>query len=188
MTVKGVDISAYQPEFDPSGWDFVFIKATEGRSWKSSVRHKQATAARDAGAVVGFYHFLWPGNIAAQAAYFVEHAPLRPGDVLACDWEDNLEGTAASCAEKDAFLAEVKRLRPEHRVVLYCNRDFWFHRDTTSGCADGLWIADLTTAGRPRIRHPWTFHQYSHAGNLDRNVAAFPTRAALRAWATELTA
>ncbi|MFF3551912.1 glycoside hydrolase family 25 protein [Streptomyces tsukubensis] len=184
MTVRGVDVSAYQPTYDASGLGFVFVKATEGRTWTSPVQAKQAATARDAGAVVGFYHFLWPGQIAAQAAYFVAQADSRPGDVLACDWETTADGTAASCAEKDAFLAEVERLRPGHRTVLYCNTDFWLHRDTTSRCGDGLWIADVTTAGQPRIQHSWVFHQYSISGGLDRDVANFPTTAALRTWST----
>ncbi|WP_424216648.1 GH25 family lysozyme (plasmid) [Streptomyces sp. BI20] len=183
MTVNGVDISSYQPDFDPTGWDFVFVKATEGRTWTSPVQQKQAAAARAAGAVVGFYHFLWPGNIAAQAAAFVERCASRPGDVLACDWETNLDGTAPTCEEKDVFLAEVSRLRPHHRVLLYCNADFWLRRDTTSRCGDGLWIADYTTKGKPRVTHPWLIHQYSDADGLDRNVARFASRAAMREWA-----
>lgn len=157
MTVNGVDVSAYQPTYATKGLDFVFVKATEGHTWTSPVQGKQVTAARDAGTVVGFYHFLWPGDIGAQAAHFVGQCASRPGDILACDWETTSDGTAASCAEKDAFLAEVKRLRPGLRTVLYCNTDFWHHRDTTSHCGDGLWIADVTTAGHPRVTHPWTF-------------------------------
>ncbi|GLF92861.1 glycoside hydrolase family 25 protein [Streptomyces yaizuensis] len=187
MTViKGVDVSVYQPTYDASGYGFVFVKATEGHTWTSPVQGKQAATARAAGAVVGFYHFLWPGHVAEQAAYFVQRCDSVPGDILACDWETTSDGTAATCAEKDAFLAEVKRLRPKGRVVLYCNTDFWLHRDTTSRCGDGLWIADITTAGQPRITHPWTFHQYSSADGLDRDVADFPSHEALRTWATAL--
>lgn len=188
MTVKGVDVSAYQPTYDANGLDFVFVKATEGHTWTSPVQAKQAATARDAGVVVGFYHFLWPGDIASQAAHFVERCAGVPGDVLACDWETTSDGTAASCAEKDAFLAEVRRLRPKNRVVLYCNTDFWLHRDTSSDCGDGLWIADVTEAGHPRVKHAWRFHQYSSAGGLDRDVADFPSHAALRTWARGLLA
>lgn len=36
---------------------------------------------------MGWYHFLWPGNIQKQAEWFIRCADPKPGDVLACDWE-----------------------------------------------------------------------------------------------------
>jgi GH25 family lysozyme M1 (1,4-beta-N-acetylmuramidase) len=173
MLTYGLDVSADQSEDLPGsvpGVSFAFIKATEGRTYVSPVQKAQAAAARRAGRTVGFYHFLWPGNIEAQAEYFVTQCASVPGDILAVDWETTEAGTAASNAEKDEMLAAVKRLRPNHRVLLYCNTDFWFHRDDTSQCGDGLWIADYTAAGRPRIEHPWRFHQYADGPRYDRDV------------------
>ncbi|GHH80656.1 hydrolase [Streptomyces sulfonofaciens] len=183
--LHGVDVSSYQSSFDTDGMAFVFVKATEGRSYINPKQSAQAKKARDAGCVVGFYHFLWPGNIRAQAEYFVEECASVEEDLLAVDWEYTGEGTAAGNAEKDAFIREVKRLRPRHRVMLYCNRDFWLNRDTTSYAGDGLWIADHVTAGKPRIKAKWVIHQYSSTP-LDKNVANFKTTGALREWATAL--
>lgn len=185
MTIQGIDVSSYQAEtFTTSGLDFVFVKATEGTSYINPKQGKQAATARTAGLVLGFYHFLHPGNIAAQAAYFVDRCASVEGDLLVCDWETTGSGEHPSNADKDAFLREVKRLRPGHKVGLYCNTDYWLHRDGTSNCGDFLWIADPQPApGKPRIKHPWTFHQYSISGGVDRNVANFATRAALRTWA-----
>jgi GH25 family lysozyme M1 (1,4-beta-N-acetylmuramidase) len=182
--LRGIDVSAYQSSsYATSGLSFVFVKATEGRSYVNPKLSAQTRHARDAGLVVGFYHFLWPGNLTAQAEYFVAHAPERAGDILAVDWETTGEGTHASNAEKDRFLRKVKELRPAHRVLLYCNRSYWLNVDTTSYAGDGLWIADYVTAGEPRIRAPWRFHQYTD-DPVDRNVADFADRAALRDWAT----
>ncbi len=61
--LHGVDVSAHQSSFDADGLDFVFIKATEGRSYVNPRLTDQTKRARDADCVVGFYHFLWPGNI-----------------------------------------------------------------------------------------------------------------------------
>ncbi|MBY8885980.1 glycoside hydrolase family 25 protein [Streptomyces sp. PTM05] len=178
--LHGIDVSSYQSsDYSTSGLGFVFVKATESTDYVNPEQSAQASHGRAAGLVVGFYHFLRPGSMTAQASYFVERCVSVQGDVLAADWED----TGVSCADKDAFLREVKRLRPQHRVVLYCNRDFWLDRDTTSYVADGLWIADITTAGSPRVQHPWTFHQYSSSGGVDRDVANFASTTALRAWA-----
>ncbi|OIV38340.1 muramidase [Mangrovactinospora gilvigrisea] len=182
--IKGVDVSAYQPtEFTTDGMSFALVKATEGRTWTNSRQSEQAAHARARGLVVGFYHLLWPGDIAAQARYFVTECDSIEGDLLACDWENTNEGTHASHHEKDAFLKEVKRLRPHHRVLLYCNRDFWLNIDTTGYKADGLWIADYDAEpGHPRIKASWLIHQYTDRP-LDTDVARFDDRAAMSGWA-----
>ncbi|WP_320776992.1 glycoside hydrolase family 25 protein [Streptomyces sp. CRN 30] len=181
--LRGIDVSSYQSHsYGTDGLHFVFVKATEGRSYVNPKLTAQTKTARDADCVVGFYHFLWPGNIDAQAAYFVSKAPERAGDVLACDWETTSSGTRASNAEKDRFIREVKRLRPGNKCVLYCNRDFWLNVDTTSYAGDGLWIADYVGAGKPRVQAKWLFHQYTD-DPVDKNVGQFSSEAALRQWA-----
>ncbi|MEU5024431.1 glycoside hydrolase family 25 protein [Streptomyces milbemycinicus] len=180
--LRGIDVSSHQTSFDPDGLAFVFVKATEGRSYINPRQSSQAARAREAGCVVGFYHFLWPGNIAAQAEYFVEKCASQSHDLLAVDWETTSEGTHASNAEKDRFIREVKKLRPGHRVLLYCNRTYWLNVDTTSYAGDGLWIADYVEAGKPRIKATWRIHQYAEHP-LDKNVARFDSKADLRAWA-----
>ncbi|AYN39303.1 muramidase [Streptomyces dangxiongensis] len=182
--LHGIDVSAYQSSsYATDGLSFVFVKATEGRSYVSPRLSAQEKRARDAGLVVGFYHFLWPGDLTAQAEYFLGHTPDRPGDILAVDWETTGDGTHASNAEKDRFLRELKELRPDNRVVLYCNRHFWLTVDTTSYAGDGLWIADYVTAGKPRIKARWLFHQYTSEPH-DKDVARFAQEDDLRAWAT----
>ncbi|MGK5640161.1 peptidoglycan-binding protein [Streptomyces sp. URMC 126] len=181
--IRGIDISSYQSSaYSTFDLDFVLIKATEGRSYVNPRMRDQAARARRAGLVVGFYHFLRPGNLDEQAAYFVERCDSVEGDILAVDWETT-DGGVATCADKDAFLRKVKALRPGHRVILYCNRDFWLNRDTSGYAGDGLWIAAYGTgAGSPGIRADWLIHQYTD-DPVDTNVARFPSREAMRAWA-----
>ncbi|MFE0877325.1 glycoside hydrolase family 25 protein [Streptomyces smyrnaeus] len=181
MTVKGIDLSSYQSStYSTKGYDFVFVKATEGVSYTNPKMKAQADRARSAGLVVGFYHFLRPGSMTAQARYFVEQAASVEGDPLWADWED----PRVSCADKDRFLAEVKRLRGgTHRVGLYCNVDYWTRRDTTSNAGDALWIAQYNgRPGSPSVRAKWLFHQYT-SNPIDTNIGQFADRAALRAWA-----
>ncbi|MBL1109653.1 glycoside hydrolase family 25 protein [Streptomyces sp. 5-8] len=181
--LHGIDVSAYQStSYGTDGLSFVFIKATEGHSYVNPRLTAQTRTARDAGLVVGFYHFLWPGNLTAQADYFLRHAPDRPGDLLAVDWETTGDGTHASNAEKDRFIRRLKEARPDNRVVLYANRHFWLTVDTTSYAGDGLWIADYVTAGKPRIEAKWLFHQYTSEPH-DKDVAKFASKAALKTWA-----
>ncbi|MGQ4386074.1 GH25 family lysozyme [Streptomyces sp. SAS_270] len=181
--LRGIDVSAFQSAtYGTDSLSFVFIKATEGRSYVNPKLTAQTKHARDAGLVVGFYHFLWPGNLTAQAEYFVAHAPEKAGDILAVDWETTGEGTHASNSEKDRFIRTVKQLRPNNQVILYTNRNYWLTVDTTSYAGDGLWIADYVTAGKPRIKAKWLFHQYTD-DPLDKDVADFATAVALREWA-----
>ncbi|MGX9921797.1 LysM peptidoglycan-binding domain-containing protein [Streptomyces sp. NPDC002248] len=182
--IKGQDWASYQPASpSTSGLDFALIKATEGTTYTNPRMNGQAATARAAGLVTGFYHFLLPGNVQAQAEYFVRQAASQEYDLLVCDWESSAHGSP-SCAEKDAFLKAVQKLRgSNHRVLLYCNRDFWVNRDTTSFAADGLWIAEYNgRPGKPSIKAPWVIHQYT-SSPVDTNVANFGSRAELRAWA-----
>ncbi|MEV5582882.1 GH25 family lysozyme [Streptomyces parvus] len=180
--LHGVDVSAYQPSYDTDGLDFVLIKSTEGRTYVNPRLDAQVKRARDAECVVGFYHFLWPGNVADQVDHFLSRTPEKAGDLLAVDWEQTGGGTRASNADKDRFIRAVKEERPGHRVLLYCNRSFWLNHDTTSYAGDGLWIADYVSAGKPRIEADWRIHQYTD-DPLDRNVADFASVRALRDWA-----
>jgi len=185
--IKGIDVSGYQSDsYDTSGLSFVFIKATQGTSYVNPHQAAQTAHGRSAGLVMGFYHFLEPGNIDAQAAWFVDKCLSQPGDILAVDWESGTNGHA-SAAEKEAFIKEVKRLRPDHRCILYCNLDFWKNIDQDAYCGDGLWIADYShAAGHPNIKAAWLFDQYSDV-SVDKDAANFADKAALVKWATELT-
>lgn len=181
---EGQDWAGYQTATpSTAGLGFVFVKATEGSGYVNPKHDTQVAHVRAGGLVVGHYHFQRPGSATAQAAFFLKHARPQPGDVLACDWED----TGVSCADKDTFIRAVRAAQPRLRTVLYCNRDFWLHRDTTSFVGDGLWIADPSAPkGVPRVSADWLFHQYSDAGGLDRNYTRL-TAAQLAAWAAGTT-
>lgn len=182
MSVLGVDVSSYQSEtYSTAGLAFVFVKATESTNYTNPHYAGQVQHARAAGLVVGHYHFGRSGNGVTEADYFLSKISLKAGDILALDWEDS----RMTQAERDAFIDRVKQRAPGHKVVLYCNVDFWTHVDTDNGGhADGIWIADPNhAAGKPAIKHAWTFDQYSFAGGIDKDVANFPSVAALRAWA-----
>ncbi|WP_037956970.1 GH25 family lysozyme [Streptomyces sulphureus] len=178
--MKGIDVSSYQAErYDTTGLDFSFIKITEGVSYTNPKWVGQRKTARSAGLVTGFYHFVRPGRMNGQADYFLSKINLVAGDILILDWEDS----EVSNAEKDAWITYVQGRAPAHRVLLYCNRDYWLNRDTTSFAGDGLWIAEYgITPGRPNIEAPWRFHQYTDTP-VDTNLGLFADRAALRAWA-----
>jgi Glycosyl hydrolases family 25 len=191
MTIHGVDVSAYQPEtYSTSGLDFVIVKATEGLSYVNPRLAAQAQRGRDAGLVVGFYHYPHMANDpVAEADFFLRRAPVQAGDIIVFDWEgydtaNKGVSKARQLAYRDAWLKYVKGKLPGHRVGMYCNTDYWLNVDKTSNCGDFLWIATGgKPAGLPGITAPWLFHQYSTAGGVDHDVANFTDRAALVGWA-----
>jgi hypothetical protein len=184
MTVSGIDVASYQSStYSTAGLSFVFVKATENTGYVNPHYAAQVAHGRSAGLVVGHYHFAHHGNAEAQADYFLAHAQLKPGDIIAYDWEE----AKTTQADRDAWIKRVKAKAPTYRVVLYCNKSFWRSRDTENYAADGLWIADPNSpAGHPDVTHSWVFHQYSEAGGIDHDVANFASVAALKSWATAL--
>lgn len=188
MSVNGVDISSYQAvDFSTAGLSFVFIKVTEGLSYVNPKWTGQRGTARHAGLATGFYHYPHIANSpTTEADHFLSRITLAKGDMIALDWEwygQSVTGAQAR-AYKKTWLAHVKSKAPGHRVGLYVDRSNWTTVDTDSDCGDFLWIADVTTAGHPRVKHPWTFHQYSSSGGIDHDVAHFGSAAALRTWAS----
>lgn len=179
MTLRGVDVSEYQPFYKPAAADdFVIVKATLGTYFRNPFHAAQVQRARAARAVVGHYHFLKAGNVGQQVARFLGTSEIRDGDVLVCDWE-----SSASSAEKDAFIQEVKRRRPRNRVLLYCNLNFWTTRDRGGYAGDGLWLAAYRSS-KPGVKAKLLFWQYSTSNNtLDRDYGFFESKQALIDWA-----
>ena len=190
--LKGIDVSSYQStSYSTAGLSFVGIKVTEGLSYVNPNWVGQRATARAAGLVTIFYHYPHIANSpAAEADHCLSQINLAAGDVLCLDWEwyGQTVTDAQARAYKDAWLAYVKAKAPGHKVIMYCDRNSWLNVDTDSNAGDGLWIADYTTAGQPRIKAQWWFHQYTDAapqgGDGDvANAVLFPDVDALRAWA-----
>ena len=59
----------------------------------------------------------------------------------------------ASCQEKDRFIAEVRRLRPNLKIGLYVNRSMWNASNKDAG--DFLWLAEYAAA--PTMSERWMF-------------------------------
>lgn len=184
--LKGIDVSSYQSSsYSTTGLSFVGIKVTEGLGYVNSKWVAQRATARAASLVQIFYHYPHIANgPVAEADYFLGQINLAAGDVLCLDWEWYGQSVTNDQARayKAAWLAHVKAKAPGHRVILYCDRSVWTNVDTDSNAGDGLWIADYTTAGKPRIQAKWLFHQYADSP-VDQDVASFATVADLQAWA-----
>ena len=179
--LHGNDVSRYQGAgWKPSSGDaFFFVKITEGRTVTNPMRAEQLKTGRAADLVAGHYHYLHKGDAKAQAAYFVSKLDTKPGDLLVCDWEgDWSAGKHPSVSDAAGFIAEVRRLKPGHKVGLYCNRSDWMSTAVKKG--DFLWLAHYTTKTDVK---GWEFWQYTDKP-LDQNWASerWQTKDDLRAW------
>jgi len=193
MGIYGADWADYQSARpSTAGLAYGFTKVSEGLGYVNPEWASQYRTAVAAGLVPGKYHYPHMANAAsAEVDYFLAHADVRPGDLLALDWEGNGPGEANAglpdsqlAAFKDDWLAEAKARCPENPVGLYCDKSFWLDIDTTSYCQDFLWIATAgVAAGEPGIQYPWLFHQYGTAAGADADYCHLPSAAALRAWA-----
>jgi GH25 family lysozyme M1 (1,4-beta-N-acetylmuramidase) len=86
--IHGFDVSAFQDNSVPRA-DFIFIKATEGRSYKSSKFAAQWADAKRHGMLRGAYHFARPedSSASAQADRLIDAAEAEPGELLCLDVE-----------------------------------------------------------------------------------------------------
>jgi len=175
-----IDVSSHQASYATKGVDGVIVKATEGVSYTNPQHAAQVKQGRDAGLVVGHYHYVNGGSsMTAQADHFLQQAGAQNDEILVLDWEE----TAVSSDEKDDFLKYLKSKAGGRRVLLYCSQNFWLHRDTSSYAADGLWVAQYNgQPGKPAIKAQWVMHQYT-SSPIDTSVAQFASRRAMAEWA-----
>ncbi|MBA3476415.1 MAG: glycoside hydrolase family 25 protein [Actinobacteria bacterium] len=93
--MKGVDVHGAKGAINWSrvreaGFEFAFLKATEGRTFDDERFAFNRAAATAAGLVVGGYHFARPDNnsAASEAAHFLRVCQVKPGELLpVLDWE-----------------------------------------------------------------------------------------------------
>ena len=181
--IEGIDVSRWQGPINwgpvrQAGIQFVWVKATEGAELVDPLGARHVHGAREAGLVVGVYHFARPGDPVAQARRAVDMANQWGawGLPLALDLEVEV-GNASRFA--DAFINTVRELSPRKvwPVILYTGFSYLL----THGLGYlkvPLWIARY----RERTLGPgltnWDVWQYTSkgvvpgvAGNVDRNVA-----------------
>ena len=175
---KGIDVSHWQGNIDfnrvkNSGVQIVYIKATEGVSIVDSRLTSNYKNAKDAGLLVGFYHFFRPStesNAIAQAQYFINAIKDYKSDCrLALDIEVNngLSKSKITNLSK-VFLEEVKRLSGLE-VVIYTYTSFARNYFESSINIYPLWIAHygVNIPGNNGIWNYWIEFQYTDSGQVN---------------------
>lgn len=176
----GIDVSSNNSaNWEDDAWDYCWVKATEGKSYKNPEYERQIGVVRNRDKQLGHYHWLNDGNVMNQVDWFVDQNDVRPGDLIACDWEDPSNPTTA---QKDEWIRTIQHEFPDSMVGLYCNKDWWINHDTSGFFGNYLWIANYTSADNPGIQADWTFWQYTYEP-YDKNRGKFADLTELKAWA-----
>lgn len=170
--VRGIDISRHNGEVDfhkvkEAGYEFVFIKASEGVSHRDSLFSRNIREARRAGLKTGAYHFFrFDRDGVDQAVNFLSAVGPHHHELgLVIDVED--AGNPKNVDPEDvkkrlASMVEYINLMG-HRVMIYTNLDGYYDyiRETLPGFP--LWICRFK---ENPINAEWTFWQYDHHGKV----------------------
>lgn len=194
--LAGVDVSSFQGP--PSTWRseagaiaWAGVKLTELQPGGVSYVNPDAKADWDylASDKLGRIAYLF-GHPSVGALATVEFftSQLRPlglsdPDAVMLDLEvtDGLPPASVDAWAREV-LAELEH-RLHRKPLLYTYLSFAQAGNTASLGGYPLWISDPSSPkGHPRVPAPWThwtIHQYSISGSIDRDVANFPSMAAM---------
>jgi len=191
---KGIDVSGFQPNVNwsnvkSSGVAFVFIKATEGTTFKSSSFSSQYTGATKAGLIRGAYHFAHPDSSsgATQANFFLDHGGGWSADGITLpgvlDIEYNPSGNECYGLSHAAMVSWVKDFsntyhsKTKRYPIIYTTTDWWktcTGNSAAFGATNPLWIAHFATSIGP-LPAGWSFttlwqHATSGANPGDQDI------------------
>lgn len=195
MSMNGIDVSGWQKGINlkevPA--DFVIMKATQGTTYVNPDCDRAYQQAKEAGRLLGVYHYFSGGDPVAEAEFFVKNVKGYVGEaILVLDWEgeQNAKFSQGPVVAKP-FLDKVKELTGV-RPLIYMSKSVCRAHDWSAVASEyALWVAqyaDNNTTGYQS--KPWTdnkgygawnspvIFQYSssgrlegYSGNLDINIA-----------------
>lgn len=172
--LKGIDISHYNKNMknkeDLKQFDFVFMKASEGKGFKDYSINQYCAALEGSETVKGFYHFARPecGNLPIEEAsnfllaiqHFKKEKPLLALDVEARALEvpflDNW------CLQFCEYVYKEMGYKP----LIYCSEAETKRFKKCASFGAGLWVAKWGSK-KPTSIKPWPFFafwQYTSSG------------------------
>lgn len=170
--VAGFDISAHNGHIDfkaavKDGMEFVWIKATEGVTFRDRRFVKNYDRAGKEGLKRGAYHFFrFDKDGVEQAINLLETVgdrDLELGVAIDVESSGNPEGVDENLI-KERILAMVEYLNLRGLApTLYCNKTDYYKYLVESFPGNSLWICSFS---QDPIAAPWTFWQYNHKGGV----------------------
>lgn len=171
--VRGIDVSAHNGNIDmqkvaDAGFDFVFIKATEGVDFKDANFRRNYDNAVKAGLKAGIYHFFrFDRDGVEQAINLLKTVGSRTpplGLVIDVEKTGNPDSVAPNLINRRLTqMVEYLNLLG-HRIMFYTNRDGYYDYIAESFPGYPLWICGFSETP---INAEWSFWQFNHRGKVD---------------------
>lgn len=149
MGAFGVDVSNWQASFDFRGWDFAFIKATQGNWFKDGRFNQHLTNARAAGVQVAAYHYQETSSVDSQVENIKSMVPTNVPIII--DVERGSGGV-------DITRTLIQRLRAEGYDVPFLYLPRWYWNEIGQPDLSGLpllwasWYPDYVARPREQAR------------------------------------
>jgi lysozyme len=192
--VAGIDVSRHNGDIDfeqvrDDDYQFVFIKASEGKTYKDDAFERNYNRAREAGLKVGAYHFFRKNRTGReQADNLLGVIKGKTFDLpLVIDLEDDW-GNGAVTSRQTALERVLEMLNilndKGYQVMIYTNLDGYekYYKDMLGD--HDLWLCSFTSPDM--LSHlPHRIQQFSHEGSvngIDGDVDLNVFRGSKRDW------
>ena len=177
--VRGVDVSSYQGSID---WpvlagqdvDFAYVKATEGSTFVDDTFETNLQGARDAGVLVGAYHFFSfesPGRTQAENVIATVPADraLLPVAIDVEHYGAYVRNPPDAATVRAELRVLVATLREHYGVepVIYATEVAYRRYVAGEFSGSPLWIRAVYLPPRVSDGRDWAFWQYSHRDRLE---------------------
>ena len=192
--IAGIDVSKHNGKIDfeqvkADDYQFVFIKASEGKTYRDDAFVDNYRKARDAGLKVGAYHFFRKNRTGReQADNLLGVIEGRPMDLpLVIDLEDDWGNGATTSRETavERVMEMINILNDKgYQVMIYTNLDGYnkYYKDLLAD--HDLWLCSFTSPDLlPSLPH--CIQQFSHEGRVsgvDGDVDLNVWRGSKREW------
>ena len=174
--IAGIDVSKHNGVIDyervkNDDYQFVIIKASEGKTYKDPAFGRNYRDAREAGLMVGAYHFFRKNRTGQeQADNLLSVVRGKTLDLpLVIDLEDDW-GNGATVSRQTAIERVMQMIdilnKAGYQVMIYTNLDGYekYYKNLLVDC--DLWLCSFT--GPDLLPHlPHIIQQFSHEGSVD---------------------
>ncbi len=192
--VAGIDVSKHNGDIDfeqvsDDDYQFVFIKASEGKTYKDDAFERNYEQAREAGLKVGAYHFFRKNRTAREqadnllAAIRGKHLDLPLVIDLEDDWGNGATVSRQTAIDRMMEMIDILAGKG-YRVMIYTNLDGYekYYKDLLGD--HDLWLCSFTSPDLlPHLPH--VIQQFSHEGTvsgIDGNVDLNVWRGSEKEW------
>lgn len=176
--IQGLDISHHQGQIDwtkinPNEFQFVFIKATEGETFKDPRFLTNWQNARQQGLKVGAYHFFtFCKSGTVQAQNFIDSVPkttdaLPP--VMDLEYFGNCRNnkSKAQLTHEISIMAEMLEQHYRKKPIFYVTEDFYNQYISGQFADYPLWYRDIFRKPKISDGRDWLFWQFTNRGRVD---------------------